>query len=103
MRPVFIALIAAALPAMSYARPAPPATPVRETAPATAPAKTETAKPADSSIAAVKPTRPPTSQKFYARLCAWPSVSAETPAATQNGLACKPVMWAGGDTNLQQG
>jgi hypothetical protein len=100
MRPLFIALIAAALPAVSYARPAPPATPVRETAPA----KAETAKPADASIAAVKPNLPPADQKFDAPLCASPSVSIENPAGTQNGLACKTVMWAGGDTaNLSQG
>ena len=105
MRPVFIALIAAALPAFSYARPAPPATPVVvETAPAARPATTEAAKPADSSIATVKPTAPPADQKLDAPLCASPSVSIENSAGTQNGLACKPVIWAGGDaSNLSQG
>lgn len=100
MRPVLIALIAAALPAFSYARPVPPA-PVREPAPATT--QTEPSKLADNSVtAANQPAAPPAQQKFDAPLCASPSVSIENPASTSNGLACKPVMWAGADTSLLQ-
>ncbi|HVY90520.1 MAG TPA: hypothetical protein VG942_16765 [Hyphomonadaceae bacterium] len=105
MRPVLIALIAAALPAFSYARPVPPA-PVREPAPAAAqtePSKTEPSKLADNSVtAANQPAAPPAQPKFDAPLCASPSVSIENPASTSNGLACKPVMWAGADTSLLQ-